>query len=501
MLPIPKCYSENLKYFISILLRKDPSMRPSIRDILSSDSVVEKMRKLKFNVSPQEKNKSPNQYVMNSPMNLNQKSPNSIYTSCSPVNENHQNFYLFNLKFDNLLKGIHDDRDSNSGSNSKSSSSLSEKEVNYGRNVCNKFKFNKFETDLNNNHPMHRKYSPSFSQVDYNMIINPVLSHSHSKSRFISTDNVFEYGDNNISRSNLNNKLKNHFSDPMLHVTGNKPYNIDSPIYTNPINRTRHGRHHSMNCDVSEQINSSNNNFSDYNYGPQIKKSFFSNINSNCVFQQEKKIVHSIISKHLNNKSETNNKIYDKRTNGNTNNNPINKNYLVNHLNSTEKSLAMADKINIKIDADKYKKYKETLNKFHNRNHSKSIELNYFSMQEAKNKEDSCNFLVQEIGPDRFGSHAALIKTDNNGSRQKNLKQSETSFYLNKLLSHFGENIVNSLINLIENSLSPIKILNGNGKEIEKIVGKDYKAAQSYLMKIFIFDDNSLKTDRVKNNL
>ena len=101
----------------------------------------------------------------------------------------------------------------------------------------------------------------------------------------------------------------------------------------------------------------------------------------------------------------------------------------------------------------------------------------------------ACNFLVKEICPDRLDSHALLIKTDTNESRIKTIKQSETSHYLNKLLSHFGDNIVNLLINLIENSSSPIKILNGDGKEIEKIVGKDYKAAQSYLVKIFIFDE------------
>ena len=85
-IPISKNYSDELKFLIEKLLNKDPQIRPSIKEVLNFDFVVNKMKKYGFTKIYDEKwNECPN-YVTEGEL---KKSPT---------------YSLFNLQMDNLNK-------------------------------------------------------------------------------------------------------------------------------------------------------------------------------------------------------------------------------------------------------------------------------------------------------------------------------------------------------------------------------------------------------------
>ena len=513
ILPIPKQYSENLKIMINSLLKKDPSKRPTINEILTIDWVIEKMCKLNLIISPQEKNKK-----IISPLNRNVGYSPSVCSTYSPVNENDKNFYLFNLRFDNLLKGMQDESEDNSGSNSKSNSENEENKLILGKKEFSRFQLNKIEFERNNQ-PRHKKYSPSYAQGDYNrMIINmnqkeiesfriPNSNNSNTsnanfinKSRFISNDQAYENTDANTyhhhhNSNKLQTKFKNHFSHPELHSKGKNHSAYESSestenINSNIVSRPRHGRNYSMNCNSNFhsrlRINSNFSIVSQANNNEiYIKKPMFSSYAPRI--PPKGNVTHSIISKHLN-KNEIN------EINFNTGSHQVDSvgshsNKSVNNF-STNPSTLKWD-ININIDTDKYKKYKENLYKTNSKAQTKFVDL--------KPENTNEDYILNRENYSKINGHPNFTNIKNETLEIKQTKSniSETTIYLNQLVSKFGESVVNELIKLIENSTNPIKILN-ESKEFEKIVGKDYKIAQFYLFKIFLPEYFPCK-DQLKN--
>jgi hypothetical protein len=69
------------------------------------------------------------------------------------------------------------------------------------------------------------------------------------------------------------------------------------------------------------------------------------------------------------------------------------------------------------------------------------------------------------------------------------IKKTYNSFYSSNtavsfLIQQFGENKVDQLLYLIENSSNLIELLNGDGREIKRIVGDKYQTAQNLLKRV-----------------
>lgn len=64
-----------------------------------------------------------------------------------------------------------------------------------------------------------------------------------------------------------------------------------------------------------------------------------------------------------------------------------------------------------------------------------------------------------------------------------------TNVVLNFLVEQFGESNVNRLIQLVEQSQNPIDLLNGDGRQIQEIVGDKFKIAQNFLKKMIASSD------------
>jgi hypothetical protein len=140
ILPIPKCYSEDLRRLVELLLQKDPNLRPNINEIISINFVLEKMRLYNLNISQDtEIKKNYSSKGMTSQSNSNLNSNSTCYSSnninfnsiSSPVNnlntinstnstnDNEMNSNLFSLGYGNLLKEIDEvDEEQNVNSNS-----------------------------------------------------------------------------------------------------------------------------------------------------------------------------------------------------------------------------------------------------------------------------------------------------------------------------------------------------------------------------------------------
>jgi hypothetical protein len=80
---------------------------------------------------------------------------------------------------------------------------------------------------------------------------------------------------------------------------------------------------------------------------------------------------------------------------------------------------------------------------------------------------------------------AVYINEDNSQSCLKGVPNYRISF----LIDQIGQDKVNKLLNLIETSSNPVQLLNGDGKEIQTIVGNNYKKVQNFL-KNFIMPVN-----------
>jgi NIMA (never in mitosis gene a)-related kinase len=98
ILPIPKSYSDDLKFLINKLLCKEPNGRPSIKELLQYDFIVSKMKKFGFT----------NYYE-----NWNECEDTNI-----PINENSPNYSLFNLGYGDL-NGICNQNNNTNNDNNK----------------------------------------------------------------------------------------------------------------------------------------------------------------------------------------------------------------------------------------------------------------------------------------------------------------------------------------------------------------------------------------------
>ena len=78
-----------------------------------------------------------------------------------------------------------------------------------------------------------------------------------------------------------------------------------------------------------------------------------------------------------------------------------------------------------------------------------------------------------------------------NSSHLKYEMEKLPNYRISFLIEQIGENKVNKLLNLIEKSSDPVKLLNGDGREIQEIVGGSYKKVQNFL-KNFILPVNSI---------
>ena len=90
VLPIPKSYSEDLKFLIGKLLCKEPNGRPTIKEVLQYDFIIAKMKKYGFD-----------DYY---------KNWNDCPEDNAPINESSPNYSLFNLGYGNL-NGIYNENE------------------------------------------------------------------------------------------------------------------------------------------------------------------------------------------------------------------------------------------------------------------------------------------------------------------------------------------------------------------------------------------------------
>ena len=96
ILPIPKTYSDDLKFIISKLLCKEPNGRPSIKEVLGYDFIIAKMKKYGFTSFYDNWNECPDDNA--------------------PINEQSPNYSLFNLGYGDL-NGIYNGAHPNSNDN------------------------------------------------------------------------------------------------------------------------------------------------------------------------------------------------------------------------------------------------------------------------------------------------------------------------------------------------------------------------------------------------
>lgn len=157
----------------------------------------------------------------------------------------------------------------------------------------------------------------------------------------------------------------------------------------------------------------------------------------------------------------------------------------------------------------KYNKYKETLSK---KKTPKQISLNIASIQSPEHKavyymyndteisdrnvekfsvgkirstKNTCNPILSKISEENIDGQGNELSLAPNSAPSK----SSSNYKINFLLDQFGQEKVNKLINLIETSPDPMALLNGDGREIEAIVGSKFKLAQNFL-KIFFVSSN-----------
>jgi hypothetical protein len=152
----------------------------------------------------------------------------------------------------------------------------------------------------------------------------------------------------------------------------------------------------------------------------------------------------------------------------------------------------------------KYNKYKETLSK---KKTPKQISLNITSIQSPEHKavyyndtekydRDVEKFSAGKIRSTKNTSNPILSKiSEENIDIEPNYipnsapSKTSSNYKINFLLDQFGQEKVNKLINLIETSPDPLALLNGDGRDIEAIVGSKFKMAQNFL-KIFFVSSN-----------
>lgn len=120
-----------------------------------------------------------------------------------------------------------------------------------------------------------------------------------------------------------------------------------------------------------------------------------------------------------------------------------------------------------------FKQYKENIKS--SKKNPKQISLNITSIQSPEQEAVYFN--------EEKDSTELKNKTDLPTNKHINnlFKLNNNSIKINFLIELFGQEKVNKLINLIENSTNPIILLTNDGKEIESIVGDKFKVAQNFL--------------------
>ncbi len=115
--------------------------------------------------------------------------------------------------------------------------------------------------------------------------------------------------------------------------------------------------------------------------------------------------------------------------------------------------------------------------------------VNSYSNKYKLMKENQKKSTTKKINITSFQSpeqKAVYYNEENNQSCLKGVPNYRISF----LIDQIGQDKVNKLLNLIETSSNPIQLLNGDGREIQAIVGTNYKKVQNFL-KNFIMPVNS----------
>jgi len=79
ILPIPKTYSEDMKNLVSLLLKKDPNLRPSIEEIFELSYIKERINKFQLELGRSNIINSTNSNNFNNPVTINSYSKNNNY--------------------------------------------------------------------------------------------------------------------------------------------------------------------------------------------------------------------------------------------------------------------------------------------------------------------------------------------------------------------------------------------------------------------------------------
>lgn len=82
-----------------------------------------------------------------------------------------------------------------------------------------------------------------------------------------------------------------------------------------------------------------------------------------------------------------------------------------------------------------------------------------------------------------YNSNSNLNSNQNSNSPQIS---NNTKMVVKFLVEQFGQEKVDELLFLLHNSQNPMEFLNGDGRDIESIVGEKFKIAQNFLKKIVI---------------
>jgi hypothetical protein len=524
ILPLPKFYSEDLRKLVELLLQKDPNQRPNINDILSFNFVAEKMKLYNCIISPQNEikknfsskgmmsqsnsNTNSNSTLNSNSTNYNSNSNNVNFNSISsPVNNlnnvnltNPNNEYdmksnLFNIGDANLLNEIDEvDEEQNANSNSIS---MSPRIVE--KNLSSNKQDNMYH-DTDHSHEIkiiplimnkHKKNSPSCfvlkgeNGVLNNMNFKKIEITKHIKINEEIEDNISNNSPNNTNFSKKTEaKNKNKFFEQDLN---NVEFTLESP---------EKGKKYLILDNKGFKKQRTKSLFSENLHSDLNKNQFISNkisvskpSNSELKYVGKGNSVHSIIVKHHQNNmnkisASPNISCSTCSTNSNSSNaNPPN--------NSSRGNI-------IAQSACKFKTYKEFSAK-----KLKPISINFTSVESPDHKAiyikenefnidlkplKSENSITIEANSNSSGRNVYnTYQTDSTNNSE--IKKNYSSFYSSNtavsfLVQQFGESKVDQLLNLIEKSSNLIELLNGDGKEIKKIVGDKYQTAQNLLKRV-----------------